>query len=206
MKKVIALALAGIWLCSSGWARTAKRSADTTEEGSLSVSSDSTALSTGLDGKWGLGFDTIQGANSGGALSASPNAVDLRWWKSDVLALEGLVALNITNPSPGTGESIFGLGVGAKYNWRKPVEDVLVQWVGRFSFATDNSGGSNNTTVAVQGGSAFEAFIPAWKALSVEGMVALGFISQNKPSGTSTLFGITGNGFVPVTVAVHYYF
>jgi hypothetical protein len=167
-------------------------------------------LSTGLEGKWGIGFDTVPGASSGGEPLApglgTANALDVRYWRTDRVGIEALLTFGVSNGSSPSSESIFGAGLGFKYNWKKPVDDVLVQWLGRFTFASDNSGGANISTVALWAGSGFEAFIPAWRALSVEGSVGLGFVDQNKAGTTETIFGLNGNGFVPVNVAVHYYF
>ena len=170
------------------------------------------AMVTGLAHHWGFGFDTIPGASSGGGPLvpglAPANALDVRWWKSDRLAFEALLALGVSNGTNGAGsnENLFGLGLGAKWNWKKPSEDVLVQWLGRVSAASDRTGSAAITTVAAWLGTGFEAFIPVWRAVSIEGSTGLGLLAQDKAGNPVTLLGINGNGFVPVNVAIHYYF
>lgn len=201
MKKMMLVA-AALLLAGQAYSKTVRRAEP------VETDSGRTEISTGMAGKWGVGFDTIPGASTGGSpmvpTFGSANALNLRYWRNDAWCLEGLLALAVSNSA--VSESIFGVGVGAKYNFRKPVDDVLVQMLGRASFATDNAASVNISTIALWVGTGFEAFIPAWRAISVEGNVGLGFISQSRPGVNTTVFGINGNGFAPVSVAIHYYF
>ena len=62
-------------------------------------------------------------------------------------------------------------------------------------------------------GAGFEAFLPYWDSLSVEGSVGLNFSSsQTKTDGgtqaaqSGSSLGISGSGFNPLNVAIHLYF
>ncbi len=181
-------------------------------------------FSTGLMGKWGVGFDSIPGAGVG------PNAVDLRYWAADRTAWEGLLAFGSNNVPGGTdaaGKPVnnsnmaFGLGVGYDYAWLKPSENFLVKLVGKASLASEgttvNTLGTattgTTTTIGLSGGLGFEAFIPAWPALSVEGSVRLGLTAgsiSSSAAGSTTQgtlnLGLAGDGFTPLNVAAHFYF
>ncbi len=223
MKKTIALAAA---LMLAGAIPALARSRYTRSE-SGSGSDAGETLNTGLAGKIGVGFDSIPGAQAGTAAGtaltsaipglANPNALDLRYWMNDRFGLDGLLALNV-NSQPNSSETVFGLAGGGKYNLMQPAKDVLVQLLGRLSIADDNASGGgisrNAFTFGLFFGTGFEAFIPAWPALSVEGNVGLGLQVQAlstsgggvSSSGTGTNFGIMGAGFSPISVSAHYYF
>lgn len=185
-----------------------------------------------LTGRWGIGFDQIPGASAGTGLVpglASPNAMAIRYWISERLAWDGLLALD-TSSQPasgpgapgvpaGTDQRGYGVGTVIKFNAKRPTPWLLAQILARASLASLNqmqNDGSNNgqttTTFGLGLAAGFEAFLPAWDSLSVEGSVGLDFSSsQTKVEGgqaaqSGSSFGIKGNGFTPLNVSVHLYF
>jgi hypothetical protein len=215
MKKLMMFIMAlSFMLAASSQARKARGDEE-------SSGSSRGGIQTGMAGKWGLGFETM----SGGV-----GAADVRYWLSDTLGLEGNLGLDWASQPGGTdsagkptnnSSSAIALGVGAKFNWKKPVEDVLIQFLGRAilanqsqtTVAAGNSTSLNTLAFGIFVGTGFEAFIPVWRSLSVEGNVGINLgitsISSNAAGSTSqsgSSFGIIGNGFAPTTVAIHYYF
>ena len=203
----------------------------------LFVSSSVRAVETAerpfsLQGKVGLGLDHITGASTDFfslEYFGEPNALSLRYWVTEKLCWEGLLALNVTS-SPGgetnadnTGTSTNfggGLGTSFRYNFRQPVRGVFIQWIGRATLGvlgqTVNNGEEEIATLTTNfslfAGLGFEAFLPVWEALSVEGNVGLAVNSSQVqgaglPGGqSSSSFAITGTGYLPLNLSVHYYF
>jgi hypothetical protein len=186
-----------------------------------------------LSGRWGLGFDNIPGASAGSNLVpglATANAASVRYWINESLAWDGLFALNMSSqPSGGAGaagvpagtdQRGYGVGTVMKWNARRPTPWLLAQVLGRASLASlsqiqnDGSGnGQTTTTFGLGIGAGFEAFIPLWDSLSIEGNVGLNFSSsQTKLEGgvpvaqSGSSLDISGTGFSPLNVAVHLYF
>ena len=185
-----------------------------------------------LKGSIGFGFDSVRGASTGTGLVpgvAQSNALALRYWINDTLSWDGLVAVNYSStPSnsqggagvaAGTDQRAWGVGTQFKVNMARPSTWLLGQLLARASLAqftqssntTANSSQTTNT-LSLGMGLGFEAFIPVWKALSLEGSVGLNLSStQVKVEGSSTVqsgstLSIDANGLTPVNVAVHYYF
>lgn len=186
-----------------------------------------------LAGRWGLGFDNIPGASAGTGLVpglATPNAVAIRYWVHERLSWDGLLALDISSqPAGGTGapgvpagtdQRGYGVGTVLKFNAKRPTPWLLAQVLARASLASlsqvQNDGSNNGQTTTTFGlglGAGFEAFLPAWDSLSVEGSVGLNFSSsQTKTDGgtqaaqSGSSLGISGSGFNPLNVAIHLYF
>jgi hypothetical protein len=185
-----------------------------------------------LAGRWGIGFDNIPGASAGTGLIpglANPNAVAFRYWVNERLAWDGLLALSLSSQPPGgagaagvpagTDQRGYGFGTVLKWNAKRPSPWLLAQILARASLASlsqlQNNGsgtGQTTTTFGLGVGAGFEAFLPAWDSLSVEGSVGLNFSSsqvkleggQAAQSGSS--LGIDGSGFTPVNVSAHLYF
>jgi hypothetical protein len=206
--------------------------------------------------RWGAGLETIPGAgldSFGCGLIAVPNAVSARYWVTDRLAVDGMLSVLIASQSndvaieteggsvDGNGQS-WGFGVGVRYNLTEPSRNLMAQLVGKASFAdsrahlslsenSDNSTGTYSTdveqdTTAMFLGVGFEAFVPGWNWLSLEGSLGLSVsnisvqpINISASSGkntTMTLNGVFnqntstcslgGSGFSPINVSIHYYF
>ncbi len=184
-----------------------------------------------LGGLWGVGFDSIPGASAGSGLVpgiSTANALALRYWVNDRFSMEGKLALSVTSQPAGvSGTSTtgaWGLGTQMKYNIARPTTYLLAQFLGGVSLAqlgqTSNgvnpSGdpvGQTTTTLNIMVGVGFEAFVPVWRALSLEGNVGLNISSVQAHSAgsaqatqSSSSLGINGAGFTPLNVAIHYYF
>ncbi len=185
-----------------------------------------------LAGQWGVGFDTIPGASAGTGLLpglAQPNAVSLRHWFNEKFALEGKLAFSATSQPTGvSGTSVtsaWGVGTQMKYNIARPSQWLLAQFLGGASLAqlgqssttpgtpVSSDTGATTTTFNIMVGLGFEAFVPVWQSLSLEGSIGLNVGSvQTKSAGaaqatqSSSSIGINGNGFTPLNVAIHYYF
>lgn len=184
-----------------------------------------------LTGRWGFGFDSIPGASTGtGWLPgfASPNALAIRYWINESLAWDGLLAAELSSrPEGGAGggglgggaeRRAWGVGTVFKVNLRRPTRWLLVQGLARASLAqlrdqVAGAPGQTTTTFAVGAAAGFEAFLPLWDALSVEGSVGLDFsssqikadgVEQAAQSGSSLRVG--ANGFTPLSLAIHLYF
>ncbi len=190
-----------------------------------------------LTGRWGVGFDTIPGASTNASLGASiipslssPNALAVRYWVTEGFCWDGLVAVNLSSQPPGgngvagvpagTDERAFGVGTQMKLNLKRPTRWLLAQAIGRASLASlqqlDNSGGGGGNTTTTFGlgvGLGFEAFMPFWDSLSVEGSILADFSSsQTKVSGATqaaqsgSSLSIDASGFTPLNVGIHLYF
>ena len=183
-----------------------------------------------LAGRWGVGFDSIPGASTDTGLIpgfSSPNAAALRYWVSERLAWDGLLALDLSSQpvngasaTAGSDQRGYGVGTVIKFNLKRPTPWLLAQVLARASLASlqqvDNSGGSAGQTTITFGvgmGAGFEAFLPFWDSLSFEGSVGLNFSSsQTKVEGSSQAaqsgsgLSIGANGFTPVNVSIHLYF
>ncbi len=201
------------------------------------LSGRAVAEDTQLTGRWGLGFDTIPGAsvqtNNLFTALAAPNALSLRYWVNERLAWEGLLAAAFNSQPPtsiggstlnaGTDQRSWGLGTGIKVNAKPTPRYILPQFIGKASMgqssqqsqATASTPATTVTTstVTLFVGGGFEAFIPVWPDLSVEGSVGLQLSStQTKVDGstqaaqTGSSLGVAGYGFSPINVAVHLYF
>lgn len=185
-----------------------------------------------LKGRWGIGFDQVAGASPESATNQIPglaqaNALALRYWVNEDLAWDGLLALSLSSQpqsastiGAGTDTHGYGFGTVLKYNLKRPTRWLMAQLLGRASLAVlnqaDNTGGSagqTTTTFGVGIGAGFEAFLPVWDALSVEGSVNLSFSSSqtkvNNALGAAqdgSTLGIDANGFTPVSLSIHLYF
>jgi hypothetical protein len=186
-----------------------------------------------LKGRWGIGFDGIPGAATDTSIIpglAQSNAAVLRYWVTDRLAWDGLVALDLNSfpdqasVTTDTLGSSYGFGTAIKLNVRRPTPWLLTQVIARATWASleaKSTGGSTagssdtTTTFALGAGIGFEAFLPCWTYLSVEGSLLLDFVSsQTKANGTSSpsavqngsTLSFDGTGFTPINVAVHLYF
>lgn len=209
------------------------RAEDLTSELQVTPAPSPTPVPAGpkLAKHWGFGFDNIPGASTGTNLIpglAQPNAVAVRYWVNDSLAWDGLLTLNLSSQpanaqgvSAGQDSKGYGFGTVIKYNVKRPTPWLLAQVLGRASLASlqsvSNSGttqgtGETTTTFGLGLGAGFEAFLPVWDSLSVEGNVGLNFSSsQTKTDGASasqsgSSLSIDGSGFTPVNVSVHLYF
>lgn len=182
-----------------------------------------------LEGRWGVGYDNIPGASASSNIVqglSTANAAAVRYWISDTLAWDGLLALDLNSQPAGTGSATntqqrgYGLGTVLKYNLRRPTPWLMGQVLARASLAqlqessvTGFSGSQTTVTLGVGLGVGFEAFFPLWDSLSVEGNVNAAFSSaQTKVDGVdgaaqdSSSLSINGNGFTPVNVSIHLYF
>jgi len=186
-----------------------------------------------LAGRWGIGFDSIPGASTGTGLVpglAAPNALAVRYWVSERLSWDGLLAVNLNSqPSGGSGstgvpagtdQKAFGVGTVLKFNLKRPTPWLLAQTLARASLASlqqvSNSGtggGQTTSTFGLGVGLGFEAFMPFWEDLSFEGSVLMNFSSsqtklenstQAAQSGSS--LAIDASGFTPLNVGLHLYF
>jgi len=186
-----------------------------------------------MKGKVGIGVGSMPGLGPTqlpifSQVVSQPDAVSVRWWVSDKVALEALVACNVTSaPSSGSGtaqSSNFagGFGLGAKWNFKRS-ERALGQLLVGFSDAfygqgPDSSGASTtNNTFSLYVGPGFEVFMPFLKNLSLEGNIRLrvntvstktegGSAGSNQAAQSSTAFGFFGEGFTPLALSMHYYF
>jgi hypothetical protein len=194
-----------------------------------------TAVPRMLEHRWGFGLDNVPGATNNpisGSLISAPNAIALRWWATEKIGLDFLAALDTTSlqtgssgstggSAPGTSDTGFGVGVGVKYNLTRPARDLLTQIVARVSTASSTQNDTtglvklNTTTMGLFLGAGFEAFIPGWDWLSLEGSAGFSLKSQTiKPdspaaggaSQTTSSLSLGGAGFTPVDVAFHVYF
>lgn len=182
--------------------------------------------------KLGVGFDKIAGATPTTPFLSvvdAPNALALRYWLNEKVALE-LQASASTNTQPssttgtaGTASKAFGVGLQGKYVISRPHELLLTQLAAGFSVgsfsqgpepADKNNPSQTTSTISVWVGTGFEAFLPWWRALSIEGQVRLrvqstetkteGGTQQFTQSGSS--IGFQGDGFSPLNLSIHYYF
>ncbi len=181
-----------------------------------------------LRGKWGLGFDNLPGLTSALAVLpgiSSPNAASLRYWVNERLGVEALLALDVrTQPSPGGASTTRagGLGLSMRYNFKRPIEELLPQFMLRITMSqlaqtqeNPDAGnpGSTTNTLTVRAGLGYEAFLPFLRALSFEGNLGLEVsASQTQTQGlaqagnSTSGLAMAGSGFTPFTMALHYYF
>jgi hypothetical protein len=182
-----------------------------------------------ISGLVGIGMESA-GPAFPGPLGQAPVALSLRYWASETLGLDGLIALvsehqsqsldAAGNTAPAT-DSLVGVGVGARWNAFQPSPDVLVQFLARGSLVhlvhttTDTpaaatfEAGSLDLSV----GAAVEAFLPWWPSLSLEAGVTLVLarLSGNSdlafvPSSNASQLAVMGSGFTPLQAGLHYYF
>ena len=184
-----------------------------------------------LAGMWGVGFDSIPGASAGTGLVpglTAPNALAVRYWVTESFSWDGLVAVNLNSqPSGGAGatgvpagsdQKAYGVGTVMKLNLKRPTRWLLAQAIGRASLASLQQASNTSTnsqttsTFGLGAGLGFEAFMPFWEALSVEGNILVDFSSsqtkvegaQGAQSGSS--LSIDSGGFTPLNVGIHLYF
>jgi hypothetical protein len=188
--------------------------------------------------RWGFGLDHIPGASSnpaGGTLIAAPNAVAVRWWPTEKLGLDLLAAMDASSLQtstggvasgsgvPGTSASGMGFGLGVKYGLSRPSRDLHTQAVVRVSSASSTQKDStgvltlNTSTLGAFIGVGFEAFVPGWDWLSLEGSAGLSVLSQqvkpdlgglpgSTPTQSTSGLSLGGAGFTPLNVSIHVYF
>jgi hypothetical protein len=186
-----------------------------------------------LTGRWGFGFDSIPGASAGTGLVpglTAPNALAVRYWVTEGFCWDGLVAVNLSSqPSGGTGSTgvpagtdqrALGVGTVMKFNLKRPTRWLLAQALGRASLASlqqvsnsSSGGGQTTSTFGLGAGLGFEAFLPFWEALSVEGNILVDFSSSQTKVENSTqaaqsgsTLAIDSGGFTPLNVGIHLYF
>lgn len=206
-QSILGLALAAALIVPQ--AAQAARGGMTSSSSSTSSRPSGPSLSTGLAGKIGLGIDSVKTTGGPAAAFATPNALGFRYWTSDTLGIDGAFALQNSSAS-GTGSTTFGLGGGITYNWKKPSDNFLIQWLLRASFASSSttvaSVSTNQTLLALMGGIGFEAFIPAWPYLSVSSNMGLELDSAGGSGASSSSINVVSTGSAPINVAIHYYF
>jgi hypothetical protein len=174
-----------------------------------------------------------------GSLPLAGSAVDFRYWVDNNLAMD-LMAGGNSNPQNGqdfNGNSVvapdwtYAVSLGFKENLKEPVHDVFLQLIERVSYSQSyNDFESNYQTnlqqsqiVSAYLGLGFEAFIPFWESLSIEGSVGLSTtetLSQttivynpadvgntNVQTSTSLLSaGFSSGTFSILNGSVHFYF
>jgi hypothetical protein len=215
LSAALLLSLPGLGLCARH-ARTAEATPEPTPE------------MTGSP--WGVGAAYLPGP--GGALDAI--SITYRGkpdWDFDGMLLGGSASGTVTTSFGGgsnTG-SDFGIGAQARYGLLHPSQYLVFQLVGRLSYVTGSTSASvsaggaseNGTfTTSVLGvfvGAGFEAFFAYWRNVSIELNTGVNFASENTTasgggnsvSSGGSAFGIGAsnvNSFVPLDLAVHYYF
>ncbi|HTB23495.1 MAG TPA: hypothetical protein VK914_12415 [bacterium] len=186
-----------------------------------------------LQGHWALGVDSIPAtaiASPSGSMVALPDALSLRWWATERLAIDVLAGGNYNSAQAGRGElsplvssspgmAVYAGALGLRYNLSELSHDLLSQLVLKVSGAQSAesisgwSGQASETTLAVFVGGGFEAFVPGWDWLSLEATIGVTGFSQSltPPSGnggaqTVSGLGLAGSGFSPVDLAAHIYF
>jgi hypothetical protein len=206
MKKIVVMALA---LCL-GMSILAEAKSKKSDEGE--------GLSTGMAGRLGVGLE----AQDPTKLSTLP-VLTGRYWLSDRLGIDAALGFSTQTQTPATGSAVnttqFALAGGARFVLAAPVQELLITANGKVGVGTSYNGtnGDNNTSSFTFGlgvGIGFEAFIPAWKSLSVEGALGLGLSSTStttKAAGVSSSssdfkLGTEGSGSTPVSVGIKYYF
>jgi hypothetical protein len=199
---------------------------------SPAASGSLSATAMTLTGRWGVGFDSIPGASAGTGLVpglTAPNALAVRYWVAEGFCWDGLVAVNLSSqPSGGSGSTgvpagtdqrALGVGTVMKFNLKRPTRWLLAQALGRASLASlqqvsnSGSGGQTTSTFGLGVGLGFEAFLPFWESLSVEGNILVDFSSsQTKVEGSTqaaqsgSSLAIDAGGFTPLNVGIHLYF
>jgi hypothetical protein len=187
-----------------------------------------------LANHWAVGVDSLPtGAitSPSGSMLAVPSALSIRWWATERLAVDLLVAGNYNSAqagkgelsplvSSGPGDAFYAGGLGLRYNISELSHDLLSQFVVKASGAQSAgsisgwSGKATESTLAVFVGAGFEAFVPGWDWLSVEGSAGVTGFSQsltpqspgNGGAQTVSGVGLAGSGFSPINLAAHIYF
>jgi hypothetical protein len=187
-----------------------------------------------LAGHWAVGVDSLPAAaiaSPSGSLVAVPSALSIRWWATDQLAVDLLASGNYNSAQAGKGElsplvssgpgnAFYAGGLGLRYNLSELSHDLLSQIVVKASGAQSAgsisgwSGKATESTLAVFVGAGFEAFVPGWDWLSVEGSAGVTGFSQsltpqspgNGGPQTVSGVGLAGSGFSPINLAAHVYF
>lgn len=192
-----------------------------------------------LKGCFGMGL---------GTMTYGGTALVFRYWMDNGTALD-ILAGGSDNPTTGydfSGNPIalsnfgFGVGLGLKENLSEPVRDVFVQMIERVTYSQnyvqttgtvnengyvygDSNNVAQNQQINVFWGLGFEAFIPFWRNLSIEGSVGVSAnatFNQNSSiynpaystlPNTQTSSGLLTGGadsdtFSLVNGAVHFYF
>jgi|GEM_PF-1943169 len=181
-------------------------------------------------------------------IGVSGTLLTYRYWTGDSTALDlflgGSFALNSGLDFSGNNTTApnwnYTLGVGLKQNFKEPFKGVFIQSIEHLTFNqtynetiyTTTSYGVNygsedyynqSQSVNLYLGLGFEAFVPFWENLSIEGSVGLSsnlnlletnafynsnFSSQaNTQTATSNFnLGSTSNAFSILNGAVHFYF
>lgn len=166
-----------------------------------------------MTGKWGVGAAYLPGA-SDGALSGT-------YWVMDGLAIDGFLGFGALSSSvsgySASSKSDFLIGASGRYDLAKPTPNLHLQVIGRLTYASNSTsipGGSSfgGSTIDLFAGAGFEGFIPAWHAVSLEINTGLHVYTDSTTlgsgSGATTGFylGAKNSSFLPVNVALHYYF
>jgi len=192
-----------------------------------------------LKGYFGMGL---------GSMTYGGTALVFRYWMDNGTALDFLAG-GSDNPTTGydfSGNAIalsnfgFGVGLGLKENLSEPVRDVFVQMIERATYSqnyiqttgTTSQNGyiygtsnnvSQNQQINLFWGLGFEAFIPFWRNLSIEGSVGLSANANfnqassiynptyttlpNTQTSSGLLTGGAGsNTFSLLNGSVHFYF
>ncbi len=186
--------------------------------------------------------------NGTSAIGLSGTSLTYRYWMNDSTALDIFLGgnyasnagLDFSGNNTTTPNWNYSLAVGLKENWKEPVKDVFIQWIERLTFTesyaetiyTTNDNGINygyeeyysqSQAFNLYLGLGFEAFIPFWESLSIEGSVGLNtnlnfnqsntfynsVFDSNANSQTSTSsfnVGSGSNAFSILSGAVHFYF
>lgn len=162
--------------------------------------------------RWAFGFDYVPGLGGGGGALAQPNALSLRWWATDRLGVDvaGTLASQAVSGSAATTGTLnsYGGALGLRYVLSEPSKDLLVLAVmrGGYAQAAPDSPAQVATTAGFVG-LGFEAFIPGWDWLSVEGSAGASYLAQQTAGGpSSSALAAGAGGTSPVDLSVHVYF
>lgn len=125
----------------------------------------------------------------GVAFSSPVYLANLRWWFEDNMALDLYAGgnyseqsgANFTNQLITVPRWAWGMGFGLRENIAHPIEDVVIQAIQTATYdAVLSQYSSNSQTNANQNqdltaylGLGFEAFLPFWKNLSIEGSIGI---------------------------------
>jgi len=182
--------------------------------------------------RWAIGIDSVPGTGPAASGSvAVPNALSLRWWATDRLGVDLLAGGSYSSQQAGgsslstqvassPGTSTYAGALALRYNLSEPSRDLLVQLLFKGSGAQAQAqpagaSGASGKPGDLSGflGVGFEAFIPGWEWLSVEGSAGVTGYSQYTPqsagsaaSQTTSGLGLAGNGTSPFNFSVHVYF
>lgn len=183
------------------------------------------------DSPWGVGAAYLPGP--GGAIDAlSLTYRGVPNWDFDGMLLGGSASGTVNDSFGGSANgagSAFGIGAQARYGLLHPSEYLIFQLVGRLSYVTSSATGTvsdglgsasgtiSNDVFGIFVGAGFEGFFPFWRNVSVEVNSGINFGSEsttetgggNSVSASGSVFGLGAsnvNAFVPLNLAVHYYF